>query len=149
MSETASSHSISYLLASICKAHRNWAEQELSAMGLHVGQEMLLGCLWQKDGLGQTELAAQLSVQPATVCKMLSRMEAVGLVTSRRDEQDSRLSRVFLTSEGKALQPDVAEVWARLDQRLLAGLAPEQIPTLGQLLQQLRTNLDSRVVEST
>ena len=103
----------SYLLATICKAHRNWAEQELATVGLHVGQEMLLSHLWQEDGLTQSELAQRLGVQPATVCKMLGRMEAGGLIATRRDERDSRISRVYLSDEGQAFQQALTDAWER------------------------------------
>ena len=135
---------ISYLLATICKAHRNWAEQELATVGLHVGQEMLLSYLWQEDGLTQSELAQRLGVQPATVCKMLGRMEAGGLIATRRDERDSRISRVYLSDEGQAFQQALTHAWARLETRLLAGFTADEVIVLRQVLARLAENLTTR-----
>ena len=134
----------SYLLATICKAHRNWAEQELATVGLHVGQEMLLSYLWQEDGLTQSDLALRLGVQPATVCKMLGRMEAGGLIATRRDERDSRISRVYLSDEGHAFQQTVTSAWARLETRLLAGFTADEVIALRQVLTRLAENLTTR-----
>lgn len=131
----------SYILATICKAHRNWAEQELAAVGLHVGQEMLLSLLWQEEGLTQSDLALRLGVQPATVCKMLGRMEAGGLIATRRDERDSRISRVYLSDEGHAFQQTVMTAWARLETRLLAGFTADEVSALRQVLTRLAENL--------
>ena len=134
----------SYLLATICKAQRNWAEQELATVGLHVGQEMLLSLLWQEDGLTQSDLALRLGVQPATVCKMLGRMEAGGLIATHRDERDSRISRVYLSDEGHAFQQTVMSAWARLETRLLAGFTADEVIALRQVLTRLAENLTTR-----
>jgi len=134
----------SYLLATLCKAHRNWAEQELATVGLHVGQEMLLSFLWQQDGLAQSDLAQRLGVQPATVCKMLGRMEAGGLIATRRDERDARIARVYLSEEGRAFQQAVTTAWARLETRFLAGFAAEEVIALRQVLARLADNLTTR-----
>lgn len=133
-----------YLLATICKAHRNWAEQELATVGLHVGQEMLLSLLWQEDGLTQSDLAQRLGVQPATVCKMLGRMEAGGLIATRRDERDSRISRVYLSDEGQAFQQALTDAWARLETHLLAGFTADEVIVLRQVLTRLAENLTTR-----
>ena len=49
-------------------------------MGLHHGQPRLLWILWEKEGPTHTELATKLHVQPATITKMVQRMEQ-GIVT--------------------------------------------------------------------
>src|SRR5215510_10922216 len=94
----AVAESLGYLVAQICKAHRNRAQALLQAqVSLHVGQEMLLLHLWQSDGITQSELAEDICVQPATLTRSLDRLTQMGLVERRVDAQDQRVSRVYLT----------------------------------------------------
>jgi DNA-binding MarR family transcriptional regulator len=132
---------ISYLLAQICKAHRGKGQELLSDLDLHLGQEMLLMHLWPRDGLTQSELADDLCISPATITKTLQRMSKAGLVERRTDSEDMRLSRVYLTNEGKMLQEPVVGVWHELESQILANLTLEEQILLRRLLLQVYDNL--------
>ena len=41
---------MSFLLAQVCKLHRQLADELLNEIELHVGQEMVLCALWEKEG---------------------------------------------------------------------------------------------------
>lgn len=135
------SETISFALARLGIAHRSRASRMLAKVGLHVGQEMLLQNLWQKDKLTQSELANRLRIQLATVNKMIQRMERAGWVTKCEDEQDGRVSRVQLTQKGSDLQAATEQVWEQLEQCALANLTHEERSTLRRLIHQLDENL--------
>lgn len=132
---------ISYLLAQVCKAHRGKGQELLSGLDLHLGQEMLLIHLWPKDGLTQSELADELCISPATITKTLDRMSKAGLVERRTDSEDQRVSRVYLTNQGKLLQEPVEEVWHELEAQSLVNLTQEEQILLRRLLLQVHENL--------
>jgi DNA-binding MarR family transcriptional regulator len=125
---------LSYQLAQVCRAHRGRAEALLSEVGLHTGQELMLMRLWQADGCAQSELGDALCVQPATVTKSLDRLEAAGLVQRRADPDDGRISRVYITSAGRALQKKVEGLWQELETTSLGALTREEQETLRRLL---------------
>jgi DNA-binding MarR family transcriptional regulator len=52
---------------------------------MHRAQALLLCRLYVQDGITQSGIGNQLSVQGATVTYMLQRIEECGLVTRRRD----------------------------------------------------------------
>ncbi len=83
MAQEAITESTGYLMAQVCKLHRNKASELLSDIGLYVGQEMFLVHLWQQNGLTLSEMADNLCVRPATITRMLERMEKAGLVERR------------------------------------------------------------------
>src|SRR6266487_4737630 len=91
-------------------------------LGLHLGQDLLLGELWEDDGLSQSELIARLGVEPPTMTKMLQRMERAGLLRRERAPAGGRVWRVYLTERGRALERPVREIRAEVERRLLAGL---------------------------
>lgn len=132
----------SFALAKVCRAHRAYVGELLSAHGLHVGQEMVLVELWQDDGLRGSELAERLGVEPPTITKMLRRLEACGLLERRADPEDARSIRVYLTGQGRALEEPVLRCWERAEGTVLAGMNVRDRRTFRRLLDRVRSNLD-------
>jgi MarR family transcriptional regulator, organic hydroperoxide resistance regulator len=130
-----------YLLARVCKAHRGSVGDALADVELHVGQEMVLLHLWQRDGLTPSELAGALGVEPPTVTNMLSRMERAGLLERCRDPRDARCTRVYLTVKGRELREPVERRWEAVEERAFAGITTEEEALLRDLLARLHDNL--------
>ena len=135
---------LSYLLAQVCKLHRQRAEDLLSEIGLHVGQEMVLCALWGKEGVTQTELGEHLAVQPATVTNALRRLERKGLVRRVPDADDQRISRVFPTDEGRERRAEVEKQWSELERDTLAGFDGCARDLFHGLLSRVHENLAGR-----
>lgn len=133
-----------YLLARVCKAHRGSVGDALVEVELHVGQEMVLLHLWQRDGLTPSELAGALGVEPPTVTNMLSRMERAGLLERCRDPRDARCTRVYLTEKGRELREPVERRWEAVEERAFAGVTTEEEALLRDLLARLHDNLTRR-----
>ncbi len=135
---------VGFQLVQVCRAHRQSADDELSTVGIHVGQEMMLLQLWAEDGLTQSQLAQCAKVEPPTMTKMVQRMEHAGLVVRRPDPQDARISRVYLTEQGRSLEQPVLRVWTQLEERTLAGLTQVEQMLLRRMLLQIGTNLSDQ-----
>ena len=138
-----------YLLAQVCKLHRQLADDLLNEIGLHVGQEMVLCALWEKEGVTQTELGEHLAVQPATVTNALRRLERKGLVERMSDADDQRISRGFPTTEGRQRRADVEEKWNQLEQVSFAGITAREQDLLRGLLASIQTNLADQQARRT
>ncbi|MGF1472841.1 MAG: MarR family winged helix-turn-helix transcriptional regulator [Rubrobacteraceae bacterium] len=131
-----------YALAKVCRMHRGNVGELLAEVGLHVGQEMVLIELWETDGLRGGELAVRLGVEPPTITKMLRRLEKCGLVERRRDPEDARSYRIFLTAKGRSLEEPVTRCWERVEEKTLAGLSPEERRAFHALLTKVRAELE-------
>ena len=125
----------------VAKAQRGLVSSNLSKMNLHIGQERLLMELWQQDGLTQTELSDRLCIEPPTLTKMLSRLEKTKLLEKRKDLEDARVSRIFLTEKGSSLQKPVTELWLSLEETILANLSLEERLLFRRFLMQIYNNL--------
>ena len=134
--------STGYALAKVCRAHRGNVGELLSEVGLHVGQEMVLIELWERDGLRGGELAERLGVEPPTVTKMIRHLESCGLVERRQDPQDARSFRAYLTEEGRSLEGPVARCWERVEEKTFAGMSVGERRNFHRLLAKVRANLD-------
>lgn len=105
------------LHSTTAKALRAVADAAMRRHGLHLGQNLVLRVLWERDGSTPGEIAAALNVTTPTVVKMATRMTTAGLLTRQRDDQDNRLVRLWLTDAGRALrEPIEAELRAMEDE---------------------------------
>jgi MarR family transcriptional regulator, organic hydroperoxide resistance regulator len=116
------------------KALRALTEAELRRHGLHFGQDLVLGMLWERDGRTPGEVAAALHVTTPTIVKMATRMAAVGLLTRRRDDRDNRLVRLWLTEAGLALKEPVRAARQSLEDKVTADLTKTERHRLLNLL---------------
>ncbi len=112
-----------------------------SRHGVHNGQQYVLQCLWEEDGLTPGELARRLDLATPTVTRAAHRMEATGLLSRRRHERDGRLVRLFLTERGRALEQVIEEERGALNERALASLDHSQRAALVQALATVHRNL--------
>ena len=130
-----------FLMAQISHLHHSRAHQLLEGLGLYRGQPPVLRTLWEKEGLTQTELAEHLQNKPATITKMLQRMEKAGFITRKPDPDDQRVTRVYLTETGRAVQTEVEAVFTTMSEETFAGFTVEETLLLRRFMLQIRENL--------
>lgn len=130
-----------WLLAQVCHHHHHRAHELLDIIGLYRGQPPVLYALWEQEGLTHGELAERLHNTPATISRMLQRMEKTGFIQRRPDVQDHRISRVYLTDAGRAIQSQMQAIWTRIEIETFAGFSPEELELLRSYLLRLRANL--------
>jgi DNA-binding MarR family transcriptional regulator len=109
--------------------------------GVHAGQQFILGCLWEQDGLPPGQVAKQLGLSTPTVTRTAARMESAGLLTREPDPDDRRLVRLFLTERGHQLRAVLNAQMAQVSERALHGLSSAERATLTRLLHEVRENL--------
>ncbi len=119
---------------------RNYAEM-LRELNLHVGQEQLLCRLWREDGITQIQLSERLNCEPPTITNMVKSLENHGFVVRKKDPEDGRVSRVYLTQAGRDLKEPVEQIWKKQQLKLLAGILPEERLLLRRLMKQMAENL--------
>ena len=143
MSQVNPLQTTTYLMVKVTKAHRALVSLTLKKMDLHIGQERLLMQLWQEDGLTQTQLCDRLYVEPPTLTKMLRRLEKTELLEKRKDCEDARISRIFLTDKGHSFQQPITELWLELEEKILANLSLEERVLYRRFLMQIYENIKS------
>jgi DNA-binding MarR family transcriptional regulator len=129
------------LLAQFSQAFRSLADAFMDQVDMHRGQAILVCALCEKDGMTQTEIAEQLAVQGATVTNMLQRMEEAGLVVRRRDANDNRLVRVYLTAAGRQKEQAIHRQFEGLEARMFEGISQEDRATLRRFLLRILQNM--------
>jgi len=100
-------------------------------------QYALLHGLEVSGACSARELAEQTDLSPATVTQMLEHLEASGLVTRTRSEQDRRVVLSVLTERGAALW---AERQAQMElrwQAALEGFSDDELASASRVLDRL------------
>lgn len=129
----------------VSRASKSETERRLSVLGVHAGQQFVLECLWEEDGLTPSEIAKRIGVEPATLTRALRRMEAAGLVWREPDEQDRRRIRTRLTERGRELRDPVTEAMARLQRDAVALLTEHEAQVLAELLTKMRRSVKGEI----
>src|SRR2546423_1684142 len=132
------------LLAQFAQAYRTLSDTLMDQITLHRAQATVLCKLFLQNGMTQSEIAQQLAVQGATVTDMLQRMEENKLVTRRRDPDDNRLVRVYLTDEGRDRERAITEQFLKLESQVFQGFNEDERAQLRHLLNRTLTNITKR-----
>ena len=109
-------------------------ERELAPLGLGPGRYLYLFALYIEDGRSQQALADTVAADKAAATRALARLEADGYVVRQACCADRRVVRVFLTPEGRALQPVLETAAMRVNDALVAPLAVEERERLRAML---------------
>jgi len=132
---------LSWAIGRLCHLHHNRIHALMDDLGLYRGQGRTLDLLWREDGRTHSDLSQSLGVQPATVSKMIQRMERAGFLERRADPDDQRVSRVFLTESGRQIKQQVDARFDQLEREAIDGLLPQEVLLLRRLLMRVSDNL--------
>jgi DNA-binding MarR family transcriptional regulator len=105
----------------------------LAPLGLTYPQYIVMLVLWEGDGLSVSELGERLGLDSGTLTPLLKRLESTGLVERRRDDDDERVVRVFLTATGRARYERAQQVPLEVATRCGFGPDPQGLKALHQL----------------
>ncbi|WP_235529238.1 MarR family winged helix-turn-helix transcriptional regulator [Phycicoccus sp. Root101] len=94
----------------------------LEPMGLTHPQYLVMLALWEQSPLKVSELAARLSLEPATLSPLLKRLEANGMVARGRDPRDDRALAITLTTKGRRARRQAERIPPAIMARLGMGL---------------------------
>lgn len=101
----------------------------------------LLRMLARRDGLSQIELVEMTHLSKPTVSLALKKMEELGIVKRECDEKDARVSNVYLTEKGRALDEQNFNKLQEIDRYVMRGLSENEIKTVTEILLKMRENL--------
>src|SRR5258706_5699980 len=132
------------LLAQFSQAYRSLSDAFMDQIAMHRAQATVLCKLFVQDGMTQTEIAQQLSVEGATVTDTLQRMEEAGLVSRRRDPDDNRLVRVYLTDAGCEKERFIMEQFMKLESTVFADFNDSERILLRQSLNRMLHNMSAK-----
>ena len=130
-----------YSLADIGRAIRKRFDIEARRKGITGAQLRAIATVKRHPGINQGQVAELLEVEPITTCRMIDRLEQAGWVERRRDPNDRRAWRIFLTESATPLIDELHEIGVNVLDVAMSGLTGDEIDQLKSLLERLRANL--------
>ena len=114
--------------------HRQAMQRKLSSPETHHGELISLRLLTQTDGISQRELADTLHLSRPRVTSILQGLEKAGAVRRQADPVDQRITRVFLTAEGRRQETENRAAFEEYIQRTIGMLSDADKMELTRLL---------------
>lgn len=124
-------------------AFTRFYKPRLDALDLTYPQYLVFLVLWEKDDLTVKTLGQRLFLDSGTITPLIKRLEARGLVSRHRDDEDERQVRIRLTPEGRALRGKAQAIPLAVIEG--AGQSLEATEALRQELVALRARLDAAI----
>jgi DNA-binding MarR family transcriptional regulator len=104
------------------------------ALGIDLRLLMALSYLGDHDGAQQQELVDALCIDAKNVVLLLNELEDLGHLVRRRDSEDRRRHRVFMTDSGWQVLEHAVGMQAAIEDQVLAALDADERATLRDLL---------------
>jgi DNA-binding MarR family transcriptional regulator len=136
-----------FLLHDVSRLRRVVIDRELKPLGVTRSQWWVLCHLSRRDGMTQTALATDLELTKVAIGGLLDRMETVGLVQRRFDENDARIRRVYLTRAGNKLVREIRQQVEQIELEILGPNTEEEIRATVQSLHRMKVLLLQKIGE--
>lgn len=93
------------------------------------------------DSLTQEALAKELHLDNAAVTRSLKSLETKGFIVRKRDEENHRLKRVYLTKQSYDFVPILRKVLDEWDDYLKSTIDPETYAVVAEGLEEMTLNI--------
>lgn len=134
--------SMGFLLHDVSRLMRkNFKRRGLKGMDLTQTHLRVLAHLSRNEGSNQAALADILEIQPITLTRLIDRLEEADLVERRRDPDDRRAQRLFLTTAAAPIMDQLWEMVSDMHETALAGLSLAVREKIVKALQNMKSNL--------
>jgi MarR family transcriptional regulator, organic hydroperoxide resistance regulator len=132
---------IAYALYRVARLHRMIAGNLLRRVGLHPTQEVLMMYLWELGPQRQTDLIRLLDSDAATMTRTIQRLENAGFVRRSPDADDKRAYLIEATPAGRALRPQVEQIWNEVEESIVGGVGERDRKTILRILESMEERL--------
>ncbi|MFO1260718.1 MAG: MarR family winged helix-turn-helix transcriptional regulator [Sphingomonadaceae bacterium] len=132
---------IAFLCADIGRLFRKHFAEAAREAGPTGAQWRVLLVLQRYPGISQGALAEYIDVEPITACRMVDRLEQAKLVERRRDPDDRRAWRLYLTSAAEPVVTQLKTVGKDILDWSTSDLTDEEVSTLFTYLTKIRDKI--------
>ncbi|MBE5780562.1 MAG: MarR family transcriptional regulator [Clostridiales bacterium] len=108
---------------------------------IEAGQLPFLRQVQRQPGITQEQLSSTIGMDKGTTARMVSQLEANGLVTRQSDEKDRRINHIYATAAADELHPKIVSVVEEFHIILYQGLSESEIEAATDLLIRMKDNL--------
>ena len=126
-----------HALGRLFHLHRQALRRRLSNPGAHHGELISLRLLATSEGMSQKDLADMLYLSRPRVTSILQGLEKAGAVRREIDPADQRITRVFLTDEGRRQERENRAAFEEYINQTIGKLSDQDKRELARLLDEI------------
>ncbi len=139
---------VGFLLHDVSRLLRLRFDRRARALGLTRAQWRVLAHLAPRQGINQSSLAEILEVENITLGRHIDRLEHTDWVERRRDPDDRRAWRLFLTDKSRPVLDQMEVLAAETQEEAMASLSDGERGQLLKLLLAMKRDMAAREAES-
>jgi MarR family transcriptional regulator, transcriptional regulator for hemolysin len=132
---------LGFLLHEVARLLRRRFEQNARGFGLTRSQWHVLAYLANNEGINQSGLADLLEIEPITLCRIVDKLQALGLVERHPDPSDRRVWLLHLTPAAHPKLTQLRKLGEVTRGEALAGVSEADTERVLRTLQALKANL--------
>jgi DNA-binding MarR family transcriptional regulator len=132
--------SIGRWISLIYRQEKIYIGKELERYNIGFGEVPFLMVLYKKDGLNQEDITKILYVDKATTGRAIKKLVEKGYVKRKRDLEDKRSYRIFLTAKARKVKPTIRKVLANWTSILSMEFSPKETERAIELLKRMHSN---------
>jgi DNA-binding MarR family transcriptional regulator len=135
--------SLGHLASNASRTVLKRINQELAQRGFPVTSEQfsVIVHVWDQNGQPQYMLTEKLFKDKTTMARLVSSLEALGLVVRMPGENDAREKNVFLTKKGRDMMPEIVDVVSEILEQGQKGISEEELQICKDVLRRFHRNL--------
>ena len=115
--------------------------KEFSKFEFGSGQYMFMIHLYKNDGISQEELSDLINIDKGTTAKAIKKLEELNYIERRKDLDDKRINRIYLTKKALDIKEDFFDTLLRWEAILTDNLSQEEILQGLNILKKLSHNI--------
>lgn len=135
------SDSLTLMISDVSRLMRKRFDERARLIGATRPQWRTLAMVSRNEGINQGGLAELLEIEPITLCRMIDRLEEAGKVERRRDPEDRRAWRIYLTEKAHPMIEQLRTIANELTEEALDGIPDDHRAIMTDALQKMRVNL--------
>ena len=119
------------------RTYLNFANGFLKDLGLSFSESVIISHIGGSEGITQERIATSLCIDRAAIARTVKLLENKELIEIKKDAEDKRLKKLFLTPEGWEKFRAITAANADRLASLYDGLTPSEISTMEAVLSKL------------
>jgi len=128
------------LNGSIYRCTQEYLEKKLEKFSLSIGTYPFLLTLNKNEGVCQNKISNELNVDKAMATRNVRKLIELGYIRKEANREDTRAYKLYVTSKGKEIIPEVIEIIKEWIDILVKGSSNEKIEESIEFLEQVLIN---------
>lgn len=113
----------------------------LALYGITRVQWIALYYIGRNEGITQKELSEEMDLTESTVVRLIDRLEKENTVERMKDEKDRRITKLYLTKEGKEKREALLPIGESFSNEANIGISEEHLEIFKEVLNKIVFNV--------